>query len=105
MQYCTGALPQPSKWPAKLVHYFLVILIAVALAATGEYGGSSCPMAVSSGFRSSPGHAALGNTICIAPAHRRGHQNGRRMRYICSSLPNFSLTLFVAKDHVMVNQN
>ncbi len=33
--YCTGALPQPSKWPAKLVHFFFAVLFAVALAATG----------------------------------------------------------------------
>jgi hypothetical protein len=51
----------------------------------GQYGASSCPMAGSSGFRSSTGHAALGNAICIAPAHRCGHQNGRQMRSICSS--------------------
>jgi hypothetical protein len=46
----------------------------------GQYGASSRPMLVSSGFRSSPGHAALGNAICIAPAHCRGHQNGRQTR-------------------------
>jgi hypothetical protein len=52
----------------------------------GRYGMSSCPMAASSGFRSSPGHAASGNAICIAPAHPCGHQNGRRMRCIHLSL-------------------
>jgi hypothetical protein len=57
----------------------------------------------SSGFRSSPGHAALGEAICIAPAHRRGHQTSRPMKYTCSPLPTFSLTLFVANNHVMVN--
>jgi hypothetical protein len=57
----------------------------------------------SSGFRSSPGHAALGKAICIAPAYRRGHQTSQPMRYTCSSLPTFSLTLFVANNHVVVN--
>jgi hypothetical protein len=33
MQYCTGAPPWPSKWPEKLVHFFNVVLFAVALAA------------------------------------------------------------------------
>jgi hypothetical protein len=51
----------------------------------GQYRASSRPMPASSGFRSSPGHAASGNAVCIAPAHRRGHQNGRQMRCICSS--------------------
>ncbi len=52
----------------------------------GRYGASSCPMAVSSGFRSSPGHAALGDAICIALVHHHGHQNGQWMRCICLSL-------------------
>jgi hypothetical protein len=43
------------------------------------------------------------NAICITPAHRHGYQNGWRMRYICSLLSTFSLTLFIAKDHVKVN--
>jgi hypothetical protein len=59
-------------------------------------GARSCPMAASSGFRSSLGHNALGNAVCIALAHRRGHQTGWRMRYIHSSLPTFSL-IFLAK--------
>jgi hypothetical protein len=33
--YCTGAPPQPLKWPEKLVHFFVVISFAVALAAAG----------------------------------------------------------------------
>jgi hypothetical protein len=35
-------------------------------------------MPASSSFRSSPGHAALGNELCIAPADRHDHQNGRQ---------------------------
>jgi hypothetical protein len=34
-RYCTGAPLWPSKWPAKLVHFFIVVLFAVALAAAG----------------------------------------------------------------------
>jgi hypothetical protein len=52
----------------------------------GQYRASSHPMAASSGFQSSPGHAASGNAICIAPAHCCGHQNSQRMRCICLSL-------------------
>jgi hypothetical protein len=32
-QYHTSALPRPLKWPAKFIHFFVVILFAVALAA------------------------------------------------------------------------
>jgi hypothetical protein len=46
----------------------------------GGYGGSSCLMAGSSGFWSIPGHAALGDALCIAPADRHGHQNGQQPR-------------------------
>jgi hypothetical protein len=54
--------------------FFVVLLFAVApWWPLGQYGASSCPMAASSGFRSSPGHAALGNVLCIAPADRHGH--------------------------------
>jgi hypothetical protein len=50
-----------------------------------------------------PGHAASGNAICIPPAHRRGHQNGWWTRCICSSLSILSLTITIAKDHVMIH--
>ncbi len=53
------------------------------------------PMAASSGFWSSRGHAASGNAVCIAPAHCRGHQNGRRMRCICSLPPPFLFAVIV----------
>jgi hypothetical protein len=34
LHYCTGAPPRPSKWPTKLVHFFVVVLFfAVALTA------------------------------------------------------------------------
>ncbi len=73
---------------ASLFGTFLLLLLCLLLPwhLLGQYGASSCPMAVSSGFRSSPGHAALGDAICIAPAHCCGHQNGRRMSCICLSL-------------------
>jgi hypothetical protein len=45
-----------------------------------QYGASSCPMPVSSGFWSSPGHVALGNALCIATADWHGHQKGQRRR-------------------------
>jgi hypothetical protein len=31
----TGALPRPSKWPAKLVHFFVLVSFPVAPAAAG----------------------------------------------------------------------
>jgi hypothetical protein len=52
-------------------------------------------MAASSGFQSSPGHAASGNAICIALAHHHGNQNGRRTRCICLSLSIF----FINNNH------
>ncbi len=51
----------------------------------GWYGASSRLMAASSGFWGSPGHAALGDAVCITPAHRHGHQNGQQWWCICSS--------------------
>jgi hypothetical protein len=53
---------------------FVVVLFAVKLAAAGAI--RSCKMATSSGFWSSPGHAALGDALCIASTDRHGHQNG-----------------------------
>ncbi len=52
----------------------------------GQYGVSSCPMPASSGFRSSPGHAASGNAICIAPAHLQDLWNRPQRRCIYLSL-------------------
>jgi hypothetical protein len=49
-----------------------------------------CPV-----FWSSPGHAASGDAVCIAPAHRCGHRNGRRTRCICLS----SSILFINNNH------
>ncbi len=55
----------------------------------GRYGVSSCLMAASNGFRGSPGHAALGDAVCITPAHHHGHWNGQWQRCTCSSLLPF----------------
>jgi hypothetical protein len=48
--------------------FCIVVLLIVALAAARQYVVSSRSMVVSSGFRSSPGRATLGNAIRIAPA-------------------------------------
>jgi hypothetical protein len=56
--------------------------LPVALAAAGQYGVCSHPMAASSAFRSSPGHAASGDVLSIAPADCHGHQNRWQTRYI-----------------------
>ncbi len=68
----------------------------------GQYRASSCLMAASSGFRSSPGHAALGNVLCIAPVDRHGHQNGQRQRNMLMPLLISSSTIDIAKYHVLV---
>jgi hypothetical protein len=55
----------------------------------GQYNASSFPMVVSSGFWGSPGHAALGDAVCIVFVHRHGHQNSQQRRCIRSSLLPF----------------
>jgi hypothetical protein len=104
-QYRTGAPPRSSKWPAKLVHFLSLFHLLLPWQPLGQYRVSSHPMAASNGFRSSPGHAALGNAICIALVHRHGHQNGQQWRNIRLSSPILSSTISLAKDHVMVHQN
>jgi hypothetical protein len=97
MRYCTGAPPQPSKWPANLVHFFVIILLAVALAATQAIQVISRRMAASSGVWVSPGHATSSNAICIAPAHPQGLQNGLRQRYILMSSLILPSTITLSK--------
>jgi hypothetical protein len=63
----------------------------------GQYGASSCLMAASSDFRSSPGHAALGDAHCIAPEHPQGLQNGLQQSYILMSMLISSSTITIAK--------
>ncbi len=89
VQLLTGALLLPLKRPAKLVYLFIVVCLLLPLQPPGQYWASSCPMAASSGFRYRPGHAALGNAVCIAPAHCHGNQNGQQRRCIHSSLLPF----------------
>ncbi len=81
----------------------LLFCLLLAWQPLGQYRASSCPMAASSGFRSSPGHAKLGNAICIAPLHRHGHQNGQQRSNILMPSSILSSTITVAKDHVMVH--
>jgi hypothetical protein len=70
----------------------------------GRYGASSSLMAASSGFRSSPGHTALGDALCIALADRHGHQNGQQWRNMLMAPSSLSSTsTVVAKDHAMVH--
>ncbi len=83
--------------------YWLLYVCLLPWWPLGQYITSSCLMPSSSGFQSSRGHAALGDAVCIAPAHHRGHRNGRRMRCICSSSSILSSTITVAKHRVTVN--
>ncbi len=62
----------------------------------GQYGASSYPMAASSGFRGSPGHAASGNAVCIAPKCSHGHQNDLQQWCIRVLPPLFLLTIILA---------
>jgi hypothetical protein len=94
-------LKRPSKW----VHITSLYCLLLPWRPPGRYGVSSTPMATSSGFRSSPGHAALGDATCIASTPPHGHQNGLQRRCICSSPLPFFLRGFMAKDHVMVHLN
>jgi hypothetical protein len=59
---------------ASLFGLFLLLLFCLLLLwrPLGQYGASSCPTAASSGFQSSPGHAALGDVLRIAPADHHG---------------------------------
>ncbi len=83
---CTGAPPQPSKWPSKLVHFLLSCRLLLPWRPLGWYRVSSCPMAASSGFLGSPRHAASGNAVCFSLAHRHGHWNGQQQRNIMMPL-------------------
>jgi hypothetical protein len=47
-------------------------------------------------------HAASGDALHIALAHRYGHQNGPRRRCICSPQLPISVAVIVAKDYHMV---
>jgi hypothetical protein len=85
------------------VHLFIVVLFAVTLEAVlGRYGASISPMATFSGFWYNPGHDPLGNLLCIAPAHLQGLPNGLQWRNILMPSTTLSLTIAVAKCHVLV---
>jgi hypothetical protein len=99
----TLAPPRPSKLSANLVHFLLLFYLLLPWQPLGQYRVSSCPMAASSGFQSSPGHAPLGNAICITAAHHHGHQNGQGQKNILMPLSILSSTVTLAKDHVMVH--
>ena len=62
----------------------IIVVLIVTLAAAGQYGAISCPMAASSRFRQSPGNAASGDALHIVSVHRHGHRNGPQRRYIRS---------------------
>ena len=61
---------------------------------------SSYPMAASSSFQCSPGHAASGDVTCIASTPPHGHQNGQQLRCICLLPLPFLLGVILVKDHV-----
>ena len=89
----------------KVGAYYILYCLLSPWRPLGQYGVSSRPMAASSGFWCSPGHAALGNATCIASTPPHGHQNGLRRRCIRSPPPPFSLGVIIAKDHGMVHLN
>ena len=101
-RYSTVASWWPLKRPSKWVHIKSLYCLLLPWWPPGRYGVSSRP---TSGFRSSPGHAALGDAACIASTPPHGHQNVLRRRCIRSLLPPFSLGVIIAEDHVMVHLN
>ena len=72
----TTASRWPLKQPSKWVHITSLYCLLSPWRPPGRYGVSSRPMAASSGFQSSPGHAALGDAAFIASTPPHGHQNG-----------------------------
>ena len=102
-RYSTAASRWPSKRPAKWVHVAFSLCWLSNRWPPGRYGASSHLMAASSGFWWSPGHAALRDELRIALAHRHGHQNDSRRRYIHSPSPPISAAVIVAKNLGMVH--
>jgi hypothetical protein len=88
---------------SKVDPFFVAIHLLLPWRPLGHYGASSLPMAESSGFQGSPGHAVLGNAVCIAPMYSHGHRNGLQWRCICFLLPLILITVIVAEDHDMVD--
>ena len=101
--YSTAASQWPLKQPAKWVHFASLFCWLSPCQPQGKYGASSCPMAASSGFQWSPGHAALGYVLYIAPAHCHVHRNGPQWRCIPLPPPPILIAVIIAKDHHMVH--
>jgi hypothetical protein len=53
-------------------------------------------MVASSGFQSSPGHAALGDALRIAPADRHGHQKWMADKVHLFVINNFAIVINLA---------
>ena len=102
-RYSTTPLQWPSKWPSKWVHNKSLFCLLSPWRPPRRYGASSRPMVASSGFRCSPGHAALSDAACSASTPHRGNRNGPQWRGICSPPPPILIGIIVAKDHVMVH--
>jgi hypothetical protein len=93
--YSNATLQFPSKRPSKWVHNTLLFCLLLPRCPPRQYGASSRPMAASSGFRCSPGHAASGNVACIASTPHHGHQNGLQQRGVCSPPPPILLGIII----------
>ncbi len=104
-QYCTGALLGHLKGHLPRCICWLLFFCLLPLWPPGGYVASSCPMAVSRGFQCSPGHAALGNTSSLAPTCPHGHWNGPWQSNILMPSLILSLTITIAKYHVLVILN
>ncbi len=81
---------------SKVDTFYIVVLLLSPWRPSGRYGASSRPMAASSGFRRSPGHAESGDALRIASMRLHGHRNGPRWRYICSPLLHFLIAVIIA---------
>jgi hypothetical protein len=91
------------KMASKVVTFFRHCFICCSPGSRWGNRVSSRPIATSSGFESSPGHAASGNAVCVALAHCHDHQNGQQRNIILMPSSILSSTITVAKDHVMVH--
>ena len=80
--HCHGHQNGQGMW------YICLLLLCLLLPwwPLGQYDVNTCLMVASSGFWGIHGHVPLGDVVCIAPAHHRGHWFGWQTRCICSSL-------------------
>ncbi len=97
-QYCSGALPRPSKMASKVGAWYCCCFVCCC---PGSGWGNTERVVAwwrhpeASGVALDMSHQH--DVLCIAPAHLQDLQNGLQWRYILMSLSIFSSTITVAK--------